>query len=158
VTTGLELYDLIAPSLTHTHTYSHSHTHTHALTHSHTLTHTHTHTHTHSHSLEEEEQAAAHQLHLQAELHVAVEQPQQLGHVGERQHQQGHLQLTGEWNRQPGRRVVNTQAGRPMSFKGEEPRLTWTGPSLWRPGRSAPAAGGTQTPSRQRLHHHDDED
>ncbi|TNN51305.1 hypothetical protein EYF80_038469 [Liparis tanakae] len=42
----------------------------------------------------------------EAELHVPVEQPQQLGHVGEGQHQQGHLQLTGEWNRQPGRRDV----------------------------------------------------
>lgn len=48
------------------------------------------------HLLEKEEEAAADQLHLPTLLDVAVEQPEQLGDVGERQDQQRHLQLTGD--------------------------------------------------------------
>lgn len=50
------------------------------------------------HLLEKEEEAAADQLHLLTLLNVAVEQPEQLGDVGERQDQQRHLQLTGDHN------------------------------------------------------------
>lgn len=43
---------------------------------------------------EEEEEAPAEQLNVRAPLDELVEEPQDVGDVGERQHQQGLLQLT----------------------------------------------------------------
>lgn len=43
---------------------------------------------------EQEEEAAADQLHLQALVYVGVEECEQVGYIGERQHQQRNFQFT----------------------------------------------------------------